>query len=1103
MRDTRSWSEPLVKELSDERVRPMLDPLRPREMCALELGLSFLADHMPGQGIGALWPVLAGYVRLKPELQPQIRTLRELMGPVAKTETMREKLDHYVRLPTQVRGFKPSNMSGHKAELSTVFVAQPCPYAAARHDLYRQKLQEVAPYKTRAPYRPAPPGSTYAFERADGSREYIRIPKTFVPAPAPPALPAATCRTREPIPLTQEDLQRAAVQIDKLLEKRPEIDNRDFVKRLEQMEALLTDHAGGRLLERQPQMTIDGLWHVVGLMNSGKSTLLDLIAFIVAHRRGKVGFVLASGSDVYAKVSFLQAVGVDAVPIFGRTREGLHKDRYWRSLLHDGATTFPTGVDRAAAFADDQCYLEELRLTNRANRTPLPREERPCKDSLFVAGERGRRDCPILSRCPAHAAARKMAQAQAWVTTAAGLASTVMPQSHIEARVAEAAQHHLAVLLVDEADTVQQQFDDRFLLHEILSQPGRGWSHRVGARIGQRLEHSWFLDLLDPGVTAGDKHFRRHDQAMTELYRLLITPGAHALRTLIAEGPFTGYSLLRRLARSLHGLGERNEFTRKAELEEAADQYFEEHFEPLVTAPFHAPADNWAQLIESMTAAHDTAISAQDAAQAWIEAHLPALGQSCARGTPAELTQLLQAGVWAARITTSFFEVAQRLPAISTSPIGDGEDFWSRHPPRDLMSFVPEQAAGNLMALQWRPNPRGDSGSFSILWLRGVGRWLLYHLHDLLASEGIEGPNVVLASATSWMPASPRFHLDVAPNLVLCESKKARVALEQSKMFFRPPRYRDGRPVFISGTGGNPTLHAHALCTAADWICNPAPGARESLLQQARQRLVADRQQVVFTVQSTLDAQTVADYINHKTPYTALHVIRDDDPPTRHSIPRRRLTTFAASGADILVAAEGAVQRGHNILNARRVAALGAVFYLARIHPPGDDATFPLSLLSRAAMRRLRHPVDLTAPGCTDPVDLARILRHSERRRWQQRVGEPVLFSRLTDPVEHAAFVGNFLVPLYQTLGRGIRGNEPVLVYLCDAAFAPRTATLDETAADTPRTSVIVAAQQLLRGWLTDPGPTASAAKRLDHALAQACWGLASHLLDNIDWGHR
>ncbi|MFF4509045.1 hypothetical protein [Streptomyces sp. NPDC001401] len=187
---------------------------------------------------------------------------------------------------------------------------------------------------------------------------------------------------------------------------------------------------------------------------------------------------------------------------------------------------------------------------------------------------------------------------------------------------------------------------------------------------------------------------------------------------------------------SLHGLGERTDFTDKAEQEEAADHYLEEHFASLLSAPFQAPAANWAELIEATTAAHDTHVSAQEAAEAWITTHQPAIDEANVRGTLAEYAQLLQAGVWAARITTSFFEVAQRLHAISSSPIGDGEDFWSRQPPRDLMPFVPEQAAGNLMALQWQPNPGGDSGSFSILWLRGVGRWLLYHLHDLLTADG-------------------------------------------------------------------------------------------------------------------------------------------------------------------------------------------------------------------------------------------------------------------------------------------------------------------------------------------------------------------------------
>ncbi|MEK8142297.1 hypothetical protein NKH18_06810 [Streptomyces sp. M10(2022)] len=89
----------------------------------------------------------------------------------------------------------------------------------------------------------------------------------------------------------------------------------------------------------------------------------------------------------------------------------------------------------------------------------------------------------------------------------------------------------------------------------------------------------------------------------------------------------------------------------------------------------------------------------------------------------------------------------------------------------------------------------------------------------------------------------------------------------------------------------------------------------------------------------------------------------------------------------------------------------------------------------------------------------------------------------------------------YQTSGRGIRGNEPVLIYLCDAAFAPRAAQLDETAADTERTSVVVAARTMLSELLTEPPAATGPEGRLRHELAQACWGLAGHLYDTLDWG--
>ncbi|MFE4331392.1 hypothetical protein ACFRQM_18775 [Streptomyces sp. NPDC056831] len=85
MRNIRAWMDTLVKELTDEAVSPLLGQLESRELCQLELGLTFLADHLPGKGVGSLWPVLSGYSIPRPGLDREIRSLRLLMGDLARS----------------------------------------------------------------------------------------------------------------------------------------------------------------------------------------------------------------------------------------------------------------------------------------------------------------------------------------------------------------------------------------------------------------------------------------------------------------------------------------------------------------------------------------------------------------------------------------------------------------------------------------------------------------------------------------------------------------------------------------------------------------------------------------------------------------------------------------------------------------------------------------------------------------------------------------------------------------------------------------------------------------------------------------------------------
>ncbi|WP_433091190.1 hypothetical protein [Streptomyces shenzhenensis] len=1125
MRNIRAWMAPLIKELSDEAVGPLLGPLQPRELCQLELGLTFLADHLPGKGVGSLWPVLSGYSIPRPGLDREIRSLRMLMGDLARSGQFLHVLDRYLSADARLRGFD-AEQTGRHVRPSTVFTPQSSPYLVGRHDEYRQALKATVAY-TSVTIRPARVGSTVSFERADGSWESAHLPE-WLPEDAPLALqdPAAS-RRRAPFIFTRGELRTVAASVDELLQDQPHITNRDWVRRLAAMEFAVPDPGAGTLddlADDDRQLALDGVLHLVGLMNSGKSTLMDLLTVLAVRRGLRVGYLLASAADVYAKTAFLRALGIKAVPQIGRSNRSEHVAAYWRTTLHDQDTLVPTHADGAARYTVDMCLLDQL-----IGGEPLEEKDRPCRGRMKVAGKSGLRDCPMLSRCPRHHDLHDLGDAEVILTTPAGMLHSKAGWSAANMRVIERFQHDLDLLLVDEADDVQRNLDNAFLQQRVLTAPRDGWSTRTRHSVAESLDHRWHLPLNNPDVQRFEELERRHGQARIRLYQLLVDEEGAPLRDMLGRGPFSGHTLLRHLARGLHGLRERSEHQKSPQLEDQAQDFFEARLQPLAAESMAPPPDDLVPLLEAMTSAHDDTSHPDDAALAWLRQcgapetvrsdgpadtdatdpieteDSPEDGEAMGQPEPRELqwARLLQAGIWAARITTTFFEMAKLYPAVNAVLALDVDEeagFLKDQPPRELLAFVPEQPAGNLMSLEWQPTPNGDSGSLRILWLRGVGRWLLYHLHDLLSPEGIDGPNTVLASATSHAPAAPKFHIDLPVGLVLRTPRSSRAALAASRMFLRPGYTAQGRPVFVSGTGGDPERRAQALLQNTAALCLPRPGATTDLLAQVRQLLAEGRKQVLFTVLSTRDAETVAAYINLRTPYTARHVVRDGDTPGPYGIARRQVATFPATGADILVAAEGTIQRGHNLLNARREAALGAIFYLVRPHPPGDDSSFVLSLLGADAMRRLADPADLSVPG-TDADDLARRLRHGARATWSL-FGQPVLFSRLAEQRLRDAFAGNQLISTYQTAGRGIRGDVPVLVYLCDAAWAPRTADRDETAPDTERTSLLVATQHLLDRMLTAPRPNASAAERLNHAVQDACWGLAGHLYATIDLGN-
>ena len=134
---------------------------------------------------------------------------------------------------------------------------------------------------------------------------------------------------------------------------------------------------------------------------------------------------------------------------------------------------------------------------------------------------------------------------------------------------------------------------------------------------------------------------------------------------------------------------------------------------------------------------------------------------------------------------------------------------------------------GNILALRWAAG-RGGGASLQLLWVHGVGRWLLHHAHDLLACEGIEGPHVILTSATSWLPGSSFYHIPITPTAVLRQPDADRDALMTSTMSVRPARAGgSGDPIFVSGRQG--PARSDALRQMVTALCEPVGGRHRSV----------------------------------------------------------------------------------------------------------------------------------------------------------------------------------------------------------------------------------------------------------------------------------
>jgi hypothetical protein len=138
-----------------------------------------------------------------------------------------------------------------------------------------------------------------------------------------------------------------------------------------------------------------------------------------------------------------------------------------------------------------------------------------------------------------------------------------------------------------------------------------------------------------------------------------------------------------------------------------------------------------------------------------------------------------------------------------------------------------------------------------------------------------------------------------------------------------------------------------------------------------------------------------------------------------------------------------ALERGHNILNDKRIAAFGAAVFLSRPMPVPDDWQTTVQQLNNWALENcsnfaLYEPIGRRG----DTLTLANV--HSEFYRYAvdkmlDLNCRAMSFKQLTDD-ERSVLCWTQLVSIWQIIGRLVRGGVPCIVHFLDVKFAPKSA---------------------------------------------------------------
>lgn len=968
-----------------------------------------------------------------------------------------------------------------------------------------------------------------------GAAERISVDlEGFVPGH--PQLFSLDRTPRGPIMVPIRELVAVAEELDDMDAAHPERPAGNWAGRLREADGVLRlevlrPDRGAQQLVATDHLNLDGLRHLIGLPGTGKTTLIVLLLMWLNARDYRAVVLLPSIETSLNLLNDLTTYGADVGLLVGQSPQT--RIDHARKLADRIGANETRGFGRTAGGAELlalNCALGGFEEDAQPDRE-FPHLMPPCTTVLqrrakadgTLRAEEAKHLCPLSAHCGRLRAPRELVSHRIWLGHILSMDTRISPHfSDNRVRHFEAVAMTSDLVIVDEADGAQSVLDGKAVASLDLTGSESSYEHALNRDLFVPLSTGRTDiaagNIQQYGRAASDFRTLNHS-LVGHLQRLRARSGVETPLTRFEDTFVTGNNILTAIfsppdISTLVGAeleGEERRFNalrafwdgciraalmRRTDEDQDADGYgFDTQRIGLdlgrsrddveVTATtIAALTRDW--ISEPLAARRDLYL--EDIRKCLFQLVSP----SRALGTD-EVTELFR---FLVGVTTVVMQFLALIPA-QQAMVAEGihrEPLFQQGISEDLGRLVPEALIGRLSGVRFRYEDDGPRAKVRLQYVsfRGAPRVLMYRLGELLRHQGrTAGPNVLLASATSYLAESPTFHIPVGPDIVLRRPEAGGGAKESRYVFAPiPDPKQPGRMLRFSGAPLSE--RDRALRSMVDHYFS----GDDPLVMQMTRDFDPGRK-VGFVVNSYEQVAKLKNHLKRTRPDLDTRVIGVTNRPPEVNegdwVSAAQVERLSArDNWDAIIFPMKALARGVNIVFEEgprtRDALLGTMVFLTRPHPASESLDLVAGIAGQQSlafdMRSFPPEASVSTIGAAwrqARRDLSTVTRRLLRFPLQaSRLGELAI-----------PFTADIMVDVLQTIGRAMRNGCRARAVFVDAAWAPRSAAGHR---DSFRTSMLVAMRDILQARMSDPDPVDAEIYRAlyepFHAPLSRCAGL-------------